>query len=278
MTRTPDPATTDRPPTSGALHPTLAQLRSERHQPNADDRRGPPRPTEGPGREQISGRAGTANPRVLAADLVRGQAQRGLGDRVDQRAALLVVVQRVGDAFELGAADGDEVGGRGGIEEAPDRERDPHVVHHRAPGRRSTLAAVRSPRTREGVVDRLTVLAADLPTDALGERDGVTLVGALVAEAGAARLAAVDLRRAIARHASGTWSGDSYPRARSSGVTGANLGAAISRSWQPSPDGGEDRLQVGALGERDRVVERVPGAVETSSDRPATRGPVRPRS
>ena len=86
--------------------------------------------------------------------------------------------------------------------------------------------------------------------DALGERDGVTLVGALVAEPGPLGWRPWTSAGRSARHASGTWSGDSYPRARSSGVTGANLGAAISRSWQPSPDGGEDRLQVGALGER----------------------------
>ena len=173
-----------------------------------------------------------AAPGRPSATCVGRHAQRRLRHRVDERAQLVVVVERRWPRPRT-ARRRSSTSSAGGV-----GSRNPQIVNAM---RRSWITGARpnsDARRRaiavhagDGVVDALARLRVHLGSQAGGEGERVALVGALVAEPGARPAGGRSIsagRSAI--HGPGTWSGDSYPRASSIGETGANFGAAMRRA------------------------------------------------
>ena len=113
-----------------------------------------------------------------------------LRDQVDDPRQLGVVV-RVGDLLEQLGAPALQLAGRV-AEVAPRGEGDGQVVDHRRPAEQRCPLQGDGGGAGEGVLLVLTGAEGELPLEAAGQREGVALVGALVAEALAAGLARLD--------------------------------------------------------------------------------------
>ena len=116
----------------------------------------------------------------------------------------VVVVMGIGGTFELGDPQRHQIGGRCGVEESPDRERDAQIVDHRCPPVQRCPAHPDRRATGDGVVRPLGVGQHELRTQPCGQAQRVALVGALEAEARPSRLAPGEFAWAIGGPPSGT--------------------------------------------------------------------------
>ena len=136
----------------------------------------------------VSGRArARQSRRVGRGDLGRRHAQRRLGDRVDERAHLVVVVQRVGRRPRTAAGAArparPAAPGRGSPRSCSAMRRSWITgARPNSDARRRAIAV----HAGQGVVDALAGLHQDLRSQPGGERQRVALVGSLEAEPGPA--------------------------------------------------------------------------------------------
>ena len=136
---------------------------------------------------QHAGRVGGDQRRHLG----HRQAQHVVGDGVDERPSLLVVV-RAGDRREPLPAHRGELG-RGLAQEAPQGEGQGEVVDHRRTAEQRRPSEGDGHAAGHGVLVGLTGGEHEPAVELPGQLQGVALVGAGRAQLGAARLEAVDL-------------------------------------------------------------------------------------
>jgi len=135
--------------------------------------------------------------RIVAGDEEGRHPQRRLGHHVGDPTRLGVVVQGVAHTLEQPAPQRQQILGRIGIEEAPDRERDAEVVHDRRPPVQRGPLEGDAEASLNRILFELARLQLELGCQPPGDDERVALVGALRAEPRAVRLRAVDHARAV---------------------------------------------------------------------------------
>ena len=121
------------------------------------------------------------------------------GHRVDEGAQRAVVVGHVRQSLEPAPPHRDQLVGRVGIEEPPDGRRDAQVVDHRRAAEERRPPQPDRGHAGENIVGVLPLLQVERLAQTAGQREGVSLVGSLVTEQRALRLAAAEVARAVVR-------------------------------------------------------------------------------